>query len=118
MGDITTKFLEEMIAAGCQPKKSSIIADDKVHNYKIVDGSNGTYKLKADGDFGVGWYINHREGISHKFLSKSSKKLSPEELKKLQVKREAEIKAAKEERKKLHIEVAKEAKKIWEHGHR
>ena len=100
MNDFIGEFIDFMRSNGCAPLDlSEIIADDKRRRFK-VDGDRGTqrtgvYQLKIDGEFAVGWVRNYRIGETVSWHSKTpGKKYSPEELKALKAKIEAEKNAA------------------------
>lgn len=84
MQDQITKFLDAMREAGCAPSDGAVTADDKLHRYRI-DGDkpktdNGAYQLRIEDDgFAVGWFKNWRDGTTHSWHTKASRKASAEE---------------------------------------
>jgi putative DNA primase/helicase len=103
--EIIDQFLSAMADTGLSPfSQSDIKADDKSHDYRLSsDAPNkkkGFYKLKIDGDFGVGYFGDWRIGESHSWHSK------------------APVKYTKEQREafKSRIEKEKETQKIEQDG--
>lgn len=68
------EFVSAMRDKGCDPGASSkIIPDDNWHRF-IVSGDppskkNGSYKLGILSGVTVGFFCNHKEGVTHKFIS-------------------------------------------------
>ena len=85
MQDQISQFLDAMREAGCAPVSGvEIIADDVLRRFQ-VDGDkpkteNGAYQLRIDPDgFAVGWFKTWKDGITHSWHSKTSRKASEEE---------------------------------------
>ena len=120
MSDSLESFIDFMHSVGCGPAKASDIRpDDKVHSYQLQGDRNGKkaggYRFKSDGNgVGLGWCINHREGVSHNFYSKAPKYYTPEETKAFREKMEAEKKAAEAQREQEMMQVAQQAKAHWD----
>jgi len=112
------QFIAAMKASGDEPLRiADIIADDKIRRYAVAGDTGskktGSYKLKIDGDFALGWWCNFRIGETHSWHSKSAKKFTPEEKSAWRKKVETERIAKETERKKLADEAAALAKNIW-----
>lgn len=96
---------------------SEIIADDKRHRYQIAGdkpkSKNGSYQLKIDGDFAVGWAMSFKQGYTHKYHSKSTRKFTPEE--KAEYKRKLDAARAKRQREleEDNQAAAHEATEMW-----
>lgn len=117
MEDIIGEFIDEMRARECAPARmSQIIADDKRRSY-LLDGeknASASYKLKIDGEFGVGYFKNFKTGETHAWHSKSSKKLTLEERAAIKRRVAAERAAQEAEQRKRYDEVAQECRKVWD----
>jgi len=85
MQEQISEFVAAMKAAGIGPDSASkIIADDKIHRYKIAGDkaktTNGAYKLTVQGDgFAVGWFKSWRDGVTHPWHTKIKRSVTPDE---------------------------------------
>ena len=116
--DFIEKFIDAMAAAGCSPQRSADIkADDNKHRIALSSDTkgkrNGVYQLKIEGDFAVGWFLDFKQGETHKWHSKSDKKITPEEREALRKKYEAQRKKRDREIKKNQDKGAQTAIKRW-----
>lgn len=88
-----TNFLEEfhasMSAAGFEPVKGKIIADDKWHQASYMGEKtgklSGAYTMKiVDANFAIGTFFTRKDpDKKHKWHSKSGEKITPEERKRI-----------------------------------
>lgn len=74
--DPVRDFLDAMRAAGCNPADGSVIADDKLHRFRIegtrIGNTSGAYQVKVDHDgFAYGWFMDWREGVLHPWHNKT-----------------------------------------------
>lgn len=73
--DFVTAFLEDMRQKNCAPDRSSEIGPTGRwwRRFTLQNDpptkKNGSYKLEIMGNFAVGFFCNHRDGITHKFFS-------------------------------------------------
>lgn len=116
-------FIDAMAQAGCAPGNvSEIIADDRRRRFQIAGDKkktkNGSYQVRIDEHGGVGWFINFKEGVTHKWLSKADRKFTDEERREWVRKREADKKKRDEEIKAQHEAAAVKAKAIWARAER
>jgi len=117
-------MLEEFLAFldenGCSPAdKTTIKADDLIHNYRIVDGNrkrNGAYQLKITPEFGCGWVKNYRTGELLKWTSKLSRSLTPNERTEIRKRLKAEETAREVARAAAEKEAAMRALMTWNRG--
>lgn len=116
--DYLDDFIGFMTKRGCAPAHPvEIVADDKIHRYRLADESNGKrsarYQLRVDGEFAVGWCHSFKEGVTHKYSAKSKAKLSPEEKKewaeKYEAQRTARATKIREEKKAAALRAAR----VW-----
>lgn len=79
---MTYAAIEEFICAmrnkGCAPDgRSRIVADDAWRRYTVVGDPptkrNGSYKLNILNGVAMGFFCNHKEGVTHKFISGDKK---------------------------------------------
>lgn len=117
--DYIQQFLDFLAANDCEAfATTDIVADDERRYYRLAQDKSGSkkgsYSLKIDGEFAVGWCYNHRLGEKFTFTSKSSRKLSAEEKAAFRerIATEKKLRDAKEILE--YIEAAKEAKKRWD----
>ena len=100
MSDPITQFIDFLRDHGIGPDDTAeIIADDKPHRYRLAGDKpktrNASYALRVEPDgFAFGWALSFKEGITHKFHTKASRKLTPEE----RAAHKAKADAAKKER--------------------
>lgn len=119
MTDALSQFIDHMRNVGCPPSDASAIqGDDKIRRFHIQGDKpgtqNGRYALRHDGDFSFGWVINSKEGHTHAWHTRSSRKFTAEE--KAEHKRRAEqarrdAQAARDGREAV---AASRAARIWE----
>lgn len=114
MQEIIEDFLSAMAEAGLSPaNQSDIKADDKSHDYRLSgDAPNkkkGFYKLKIDGDFGVGYFGDWRIGEPTSWHSKTPKKYTKEQREAFKARIEREKESQRIEQIKIWDEKAKEA---------
>lgn len=79
-----SEFIDAMKAAGVGPNDTSSIKDtDEKLRYMVAGDKpktqNGAYSLATDGDFSYGWFMSFKEGVVHKWHSKSNRKWSDDE---------------------------------------
>lgn len=116
--DYIQQFLDFLTANDCEPfSTTDIIADDERRYYRLAQdkpgSKKGSYSLKIDNEFAVGWCYNHRLGEKFSFTSKSSRKLSAEEKAAFKARIAAEKKKRDAEEQLAYIEAAKEAERRW-----
>lgn len=114
--DILQEFADCLCAAGFKPNRVSDIKADDKWNRLAVNGEKKTdlrYQLKIDGDFGFGRFVYSREGMPHKFSSKSRKKLSPEERAAWAARMEIERIESENRRKAEELAAQAKAQRIW-----
>lgn len=114
MQDIISQFIEAMSEQGVKPAHSSDIkADDKRRDYQVEGDPKGKkkgfYKLKIEGDFGVGFFGDWRIGECHSWHSKSNKKLTAEEKRAFAERLQKEKEAQEKEQQELYEKTAIEA---------
>lgn len=119
--DFIVEFIEKMRLEGCGPANPSlIVGDDKKYRYQIEDEKglkkSGRYQLRIDCDFAVGWFIDFRQGQTHKFHSQASKSAdrTPEQQAAFRAEREAAMKAQKDQQRADHAKAARKAAFVWE----
>ncbi len=118
MTDHIIEFFSFLSQRGLTPANpAQIVADDKLRRYEIVGdkkgSKNGSFQLKVEPDFAVGWARSFKEGITYKFTSRSNRELSAEEKAEFKKKIEAEKKRKEREQKKLREQAAAKAVAIW-----
>lgn len=81
MPDFLSEFTIAMTELGLASAEK-IIPDDTIHRYRIINETNrnGAYRLRIDGNFAVGWFRSHKEGITHKWNSKGEKLTKEEKI--------------------------------------
>lgn len=84
MNDIITQFIDAMSNYGIYPSNASDIKpDNKRHDFHLSGDpkakKKGFYKLKIDGDFGVGFFGDWRTGECHSWHSKAPKRYTEQE---------------------------------------
>ena len=124
MTDQISAFIDHMRSVGCGPDASvAIVANDKSTRYRLEGDrpktTNGLYVLNIDQDgFAYGRCINFRDGVSHSWHSKSTRKASEED-RAAWKKRRDEAKAAQErERAEEAAAAAEKARRIWAEAER
>lgn len=118
MADFLQNFIEFLHKNGIPPvDENEIIADDTKRRYRVEGDKpktlNGTYQVKFDGDFAVGWAMSYKEGEVYKYTGRSSKTYTPEEKAAFKEKL-AKERAIKDKQRKAEAEkIAAKAAKIW-----
>lgn len=83
--DFIAQFIEDMTAKGNPPANASeIVADDRKRRYQLQGEKNaksGSFQLRVDADFAVGWHRSFKEGVTHKWNAKSKVEYTPEQKK-------------------------------------
>jgi len=55
---------------------TDLVPDNKVHRFMLEGDKkaapSGTYKLKIEGNFAVGWFRSHKDGVTHGWHSKKA----------------------------------------------
>lgn len=116
--DFISQFIEEMSSKGLSPASTSeIIADDRPRRYTVSGdkprSKNGSYQLKIEPDFAVGWFRSFKEGKTYKWNSKATREYSAEERAEFKRRVDNEKKRKERELKKQYDEAAARAKEIW-----
>jgi putative DNA primase/helicase len=119
MSDPVSEFIDFMRSCGIGPEDpAEILDDDKPHRYRLAGDKprvkNGSYALRVEPDgFAFGWCLSFKEGVTHKWHTKASRKLSPEE-RAAHKARAAEAKRARDEKIRAEAEAAaRKAVKLW-----
>jgi putative DNA primase/helicase len=119
MPDVISEFIDHMRACGIGPADpAEIIDDDKPRRYRL-DGDkprvkNGSYALRSEADgFAFGWCLSFKEGVTHKWHTKASRKLGPGERERLKARAEAAKKARDAEIAEQAKQAAEKAGKLW-----
>ncbi len=115
VSDHIQEILDAMHDAGCMPRDSNIIIDDKKHRFIPKDHKkpSGVYCFKFCGDDVIGWFKDHRQGVVHKYISRKTREYSPEERAEFKKRMEAERKARDRRIEKEHAEMAAICQNIW-----
>lgn len=117
MSDPIASFIDHLRSLGIGPfDPAEIIADDKRRRYRLEDDKpktrNGSYQLKQEPDgFAVGWVRSFKEGVTHNWHTKSSRKAD-------QAQRDAWKRMAAEAKKARDEKTAAEAKAAAEKASR
>lgn len=82
--DFLSDFIDDLRAKGCAPANvSDIVADDRMRRFQLQGDrrgqKNGRYQFKISGDYAVGWFLNFRDGVTHKFSSRVKREYTAEE---------------------------------------
>lgn len=113
--DFIAEFLAAMAASGCATA-DPILPDDKVHRFHVHGDKphkqNGTYQLAIEGNFAFGWWIDHKEGVTHKWHSKAAN-MSPEQTAALKKKIDERRAAAERDRKAAAAAARRKAEGLW-----
>lgn len=119
MQDPISAFIDHMRNCGVGPADpAEIVADDKPHRYRL-DGDkpktrNGSYQLGAQGDgFAFGWVRSFKEGVTHPWHTKASRKATEAERAEWKAKAKAARDKSKAERDALAASAAHKAARIW-----
>jgi len=111
------EIINAMKEVGCEPQNHNLIIDDRSHSYRVVgDNTNkATYNFKHISPTDViGWFRNHRDGITHKYFThKERKYYSPAEKAEFKKKIENERLFRQREIQRRHELSALKAVKIW-----
>lgn len=115
--DFLSEFVIAMQAAGCNPVEP-IIANDNRNRVRIegdkVNQRSGSYQLRIESDFAVGWFRNFREGVTHKWTSRANRSSTPEEKVAWKEKADRERRELAEKLREEHKEAALRAARIWD----
>lgn len=85
MTDAITDFIDHMRNCGVGPENpEEIIADDTRRRYRVegdkIKTKNGSYSLRVEPDgFAFGWCMSFKEGQTHAWHSKTTRKMSKED---------------------------------------
>lgn len=112
--ELIQQFIDDMRSAGIGPAMPSVIrADNQRRDYQLdSDPKNlkkGFYKLKVDGNFGVGFYGDYRQGDYKSWTSKVPGKYTAQQREEWRKRIEAEKAQEAAERLAMHQEKAREA---------
>jgi len=120
MTDPISDFLDHMRACGVGPVDPAVIIGDDVRRRYRVEGDkpktqNGAYSLRIEPDgFAFGWCMSHKEGVTHSWHIKTTRKMSKEDREAFKAKatlakrqREADAKAQQEQ-------AAHRAQRLWD----
>jgi len=119
MTDPISAFIDHMRSVGCAPDASvAIVANDKSTRYRLEgdrpNTTNGLYVLNVDHDgFAYGRCINFRDGVSHSWHSKSTRKASDEDRAAWKKRRDDAKVAQERERAAEAAAAAEKARRIW-----
>jgi hypothetical protein len=74
MTDPIGEFLDAMHRQGCAPGQREVIKpDDRIHGYTLLGDKPHkkaeSYRFAIINGRGIGWFRNHREGVTHNFVS-------------------------------------------------
>lgn len=109
------EFRTAMAAAGCA-SDTLIVADDRIHRFHHIDDKrgqmNGRYQLAVEGGFGFGWFKWYKEGVTHKWHSKSANMTATEQAA-LKAKIEERRKVAEKARREEAAAARQRAESIW-----
>ena len=111
-------FRDHMRAVGCDMAQGEIIADDKPHRYRVAGDKpktmNGSYKLKIEPDgFAVGWCMTFKEGVTHPWHVKATRKYTEAERAAWKSKAAAAKAAREAEEAQQHKDAAERARGLW-----
>jgi putative DNA primase/helicase len=120
--DFLSEFIDYMHTLGNGPANASeIVADDKKRRYQLA-GERGkksaSYQLRVDSDFAVGWFRSFKEGVTHKWSSKSKRDISPEERKAWKKRVDAQRDEQAQRLRDEQAAAAVKATRIWERSKR
>ena len=119
MTDQITAFIDHMRSRDIGPfDAAEIIADDKRRRYRLEGDKpktkNGSYQLLIETDgFSCGWAMSFKEGTSHAWHSKSTRKATDEERAAWKKKSIDAKKAREAETKRIAEAAATKGKGIW-----
>lgn len=116
MIDVIDQFSRAMSAAGLVPVKHSIVADGRLHRFR-VDGDkagreNGWYVLFLDG-IAAGSFGSWKTGESHSWCSKAANELTQDEREANRQRMEAARRAREDELKRLRAAAREKAERLW-----
>lgn len=120
MKNFTEEFHSAMSAAGFEPVKGKIVADDKWHQASYMGEKSGklsgAYSLKVvDGDFAIGCFFTRKDPDNkHKWHSKSDQKLTPEEKKRIKKEIEQQRRKKEIEEEARQLRVSKLLMRVWD----
>ncbi|SFK74949.1 putative DNA primase/helicase [Nitrosomonas aestuarii] len=120
MTDPVYEFMRDMSARGLSPHKESIVADGKLHRYRVsgdrAGKENGWYVLHLDG-IPAGAFGSWKTGEQHNWCSKSANELTPEEREANKQRMEATRKAREAETEMLRAAAKDKAESLWDKAH-
>lgn len=114
-------FIDFLASLGLQPADAAeIIADDKKRRFHVAGDKRGqsaaTYQL-AKGEFGYyGWVHSFKEGITHAYTEKASRKFSDEERRQFARNMAAQKKKSEDDQREMYAEAATAAVLNWKIG--
>lgn len=119
MTDHITRFIDHMRTHGIGPADASqILDDDAIHRYQVEGDKprslNGVYRLAGQDDgFAFGWCMSHKEGVTHSWHTKATRKASEEEREAWRLKVEASKADQARKREEAEQSAAVKAARIW-----
>lgn len=121
MQDTISDFLEGMKAFGIVPDEPcEILPDDEWHSLRAAGDKPGKkviyYRLKIDGDFAVGNFGSHREGVTHTWTTKATRKMDDAEREALKERIAEEKKRKDKERSEAQEKAAQDAKAMLDNA--
>jgi putative DNA primase/helicase len=109
--DITNQFKAAMMESGIEPPEH-IVADGKLHRFKIDGKLNGSYALHLDG-IPAGWFQDWRQGIKESWRLNSNHRLSDLERQAIAERARIDGQRRREEERARHRAAASKANAIW-----
>lgn len=118
MTDPISAFRDHMRSVGCGMADGDIVDDDRPHRYRVEGDKprtkNGSYKLKVEADgFAVGWCMTFKEGVTHSWHTKATRKHTDDERAAWKAKAAASKAARLADEARIHADVAARAKAMW-----
>lgn len=120
MRDAVSEFIDHMRSCGCGPGDGvQIVDDDAIHRYHVEGDKagrrNGSYRLRVEPDgFAFGWCLSFKEGMAHKWHSRTDRTATPEERADRKRRAEEARVAAKKARDEAAASAAASAQRIWD----
>jgi len=115
MSDITQQFIDAMLSAGIEPKRTSDIKPSA--ESRLIEDKSGKetiyYNLTIEGDRGYGRWYCCRAGEGDTWHSKSSRAWSPEEKAAWKARRDADRAAQEADTERKHKDAAIVAEATW-----
>lgn len=117
--ELIQQFIEHMCANECTPvNPKDIRADDKRNYFQIIGDKpgrkRGAYRLKIDGDMGIGWFVDYKTSELVKWHSKSNRKFTPDERAAWKKRVDSERAIKDKEQAELYRITAIKAKRLWD----